>query len=66
MAKVIGVKFRNTVKTYYFAPQNEKTKYENGSGVIVETSKGIEFGTVVIAEKEVDDKNLVHPLKPIL
>ena len=66
MAKIIGVKFKNTAKTYYFAPQNNNEKYENGCGVIVETAKGIEYGTVVIEEKEVADSELVHPLKPII
>ena len=66
MAKIIGVKFRNSAKVYYFAPANDKDKYEEKSGVIVETSKGMEYGTVVFGVKEVDDSEIVHPLKPIV
>lgn len=64
MAKVIGVKFKNTAKTYYFSPL-EGEDYPIGSGVIVETAKGLEFGTIVFNVKEIPDENIVHPLKPI-
>ncbi len=66
MAKVLGVKFKNTAKTYYFAPANETDFYEEGSGVIVETSKGVEYGTVVFGVKEIADENISHPLKPVV
>ncbi len=66
MAKIIGVKFKNTAKTYYFAPANETDVYEEKSGVVVETAKGIEYGTVVFGMKEVPNEEIVHPLKPIL
>ncbi len=66
MAKIVGVKFKNTAKIYYFAPANETEEYEEHSGVVVETSKGLEYGTVVFGAKEVDDKEIVHPLKKIL
>lgn len=66
MAKVLGVKFKNTAKTYYFAPENETDFYEEGSGVIVETSKGVEYGTVVFGVKEIADENISHPLKPVV
>ncbi len=66
MAKVLGVKFKNTAKTYYFAPANENDFYEEGSGVIVETSKGVEYGTVVFGVKEIADENISHPLKPVV
>ena len=66
MAKIIGVKFKNTAKIYYFAPASEEEVYEEKSGVIVETAKGTEYGTVVFGLKEVDDDKIVHPLKPIL
>ena len=66
MAKIIGVKFKNTAKTYYFSPNNENETYPEKSGVVVETSKGLEYGTVVFGVREIDDKELVHPLKPIL
>lgn len=66
MAKVIGVKFKNTAKVYYFAPAEGETDYKEKSGVVVETAKGLEYGTVVFGIKEVDDKDIVHPLKSIL
>ncbi len=66
MAKVLGVKFKNTAKVYYFAPANEEEKYEEGAGVIVETAKGIEYGTVVFGVKEIADGDITHPLKPVL
>ena len=65
MAKVIGVKFKNTAKTYYFSPNN-KEEYEIGSGVVVETAKGLEYGTVIFGVKEVKDEEITHPLKPII
>ena len=66
MAKVIGVKFKNTAKVYYFAPANETEVYEEKTGVVVETAKGLEYGMVVFGAKEVDDSEIVHPLKPIV
>lgn len=66
MEKIIGVKFKNTAKVYYFSPANDTDVYEEKSGVIVETAKGQEYGTVVFGVKEVDEKELVHPLKPVL
>ena len=66
MAKIIGVKFKNTSKVYYFSPANDTDVYNENDGVIVETSKGQEFATVVFGLKEVDDKEITHPLKPIV
>lgn len=66
MAKIIGVKFKNTAKVYYFAPASEDEVYEKDSGVVVETAKGLEYGTVAFGIKEVPDKEIVHPLKTIL
>lgn len=66
MAKIIGVKFKNTAKVYYFAPADGDTEYEERSGVVVETAKGLEYGTVVFGIKEIDDKELAHPLKPVV
>ena len=66
MAKIIGVKFKNTAKVYYFAPANENDVYEEKSGVIVETSKGLEYGTVAFGVKEIPEDQLVYPLKPIV
>ena len=66
MAKIIGVKFRNTAKVYYFSPAKETDVYQEKTGVIVETSKGLEYGTVVFGMKEIPDEELTHPLKPIV
>ncbi len=64
MIEVIGVRFNNAGKVYYFDPAGMKIAY--GSNVIVETSRGVEFGTVAIANKEVSEKEVISPLKPIL
>lgn len=64
MAKIVGIKFKNTAKVYYFAPGDES--FSVGDGVIVETARGVEYGTVTIEPKEVDDKEVVQPLKPII
>ena len=66
MAKIIGVKFRNTSKIYYFAPANENEVYPEKAGVIVETAKGLEYGNVVFGIKEVSDDKITHPLKPVI
>ncbi len=66
MAKIIGVKFRNTAKVYYFSPENDSATYKERQGVVVETAKGLEYGTVVFGVKEVDDSEITHPLKPII
>lgn len=66
MAKVIGIKFKNTPKVYYFSPEKEGETYVKGSGVIVETQKGLEYGTVVFPLREVPDESVVKPLKSIL
>ena len=66
MAKIIGVRFKNTLKTYYFSPANEIDIYPVNSGVIVETAKGLEYATVVFGVKEVSDYEIVHPLKPVI
>lgn len=64
MEKIVGIKFKNTAKNYYFAPGNET--FKKGDGVIVETARGVEFGTVSIEVKEVEDSEIVQPLKPII
>ena len=64
MIKVIGVRFRTAGKIYYFDPVKYDVK--RGDHVIVETARGIEFGTVVLAPKEVEDDKVVQPLKPVL
>lgn len=64
MAKVVGVRFKNTPKVYYFAPTDGA--YKEGETVIVETAKGMECAIVVFGIKEVDDNDCVLPLKPIV
>ena len=64
MAEIIGVTFKEGGKVYYFAPG--KGNYKQGKGVIVETSRGVEYATVVIPRSEVSDDKLVLPLKPVL
>ncbi len=64
MKNVVGVKFRMAGREYYFHPNGLELK-QNDS-VIVETSRGIEFATVVAEEKEVSDSNVVEPLKKVI
>ncbi len=64
MAKVIGVRFRNAGKVYYFAP--EDLEISQGDHVVVETARGVEYGYVVLGIKEVDDERIVQPLKPVM
>lgn len=64
MAKVIGVRFKEVGKIYYFDPDNYD--FHQGDRVIVETSRGVECGTVALANKEVDEEKIVHPLKKVL
>ncbi|MGN0476994.1 MAG: stage 0 sporulation family protein [Ruminococcus sp.] len=64
MAKVIGVRFKEVGKIYYFDPDN--FDFSQGDRVIVETSRGVECGTVALANKEVEDNKIVHPLKKVL
>lgn len=64
MVKIVGCKFKNGGKIYYFSPNNEK--YEKNMGVIVETSKGKEYATVVIPEGEVEESAIVPPLMPVV
>lgn len=64
MAIIVGIKFRNGNKVYYFDPQG--ITFDEGDGAIVETARGQEFGTVSITNKEVDEKDIVSPLKPVI
>lgn len=64
MAKVVGIRFKRAGKIYHFSPGNIETK--PGDHVIVETSRGIEYGKIVIAEHEEDDSKVVQPLKEVL
>lgn len=64
MAEVIGVRFKNVGKVYYFSPNG--IHFEKGCHVIVETARGVECGEVVMENREVDDKSIVHPLKQVI
>ncbi|MCR4651682.1 MAG: stage 0 sporulation family protein [Lachnospiraceae bacterium] len=64
MKRIIGVRFRTAGKVYFFDPKD----YQVGRGdhVIVETARGVEYGTVVGAPRDVEDEEVVQPLKPVL
>ena len=64
MTEIIGVRFKDVGKIYYFSP--DEKKLPAGSRVIVETARGVECGTVVIPNREVDDKDIHQPLKKII
>lgn len=64
MTKIVGIRFRNVGKIYYFDPKNYKMQI--GDHVIVETARGVEFGRVVLGPKEVGENEVVHPLKEVL
>lgn len=64
MVKVAGVRFRKAGKIYYFDPRD--IEINAGEYVIVETVRGVEYGTVVLSGKEVEDDEVVQPLKKVL
>ena len=64
MTKVIGVRFRTAGKIYFFSPG--KLEVETGDKVIVETARGVEFGSVVTGPKEVEDDKITQPLKSVI
>ena len=65
MTEVVGVKFRNAGKVYYFAPGNQP-ELKSGTGVIVETARGLEFGTISMECTQINDNEVVKPLKKII
>lgn len=64
MKKVIGVRFKEVGKIYYFDPKDEKIGLREQ--VIVETARGVECGTVVLVDKEIDEQQFKLPVKPII
>ena len=64
MTKVIGVRFRQAGKVYFFSPGELDIK--KGDKVIVETARGVEFGSVVSAPTELEDDKITQPLKPVI
>lgn len=65
MVKVVEIKFKNGGKLYYFAPR-ENEEYVRNMPVVVETARGLEYAWVAHPTKEVDDEEVVQPLKPIV
>lgn len=64
MNKVIGVRFKESGKIYYFDPLDIDVSV--GQDIIVETARGVEYGTCVVGEKFIDQSELVAPLKPVI
>lgn len=64
MILIIGVRFRKSGKVYYFDPAG--LSIEKGNHVIVETARGVEYGTVVLGPKEVEEDKIIAPLKPVM
>ncbi|MBQ6429789.1 MAG: stage 0 sporulation family protein, partial [Acidaminococcaceae bacterium] len=64
MKKVVGIRFKKTCKIYYFDPLD--IEFVSGDHVIVETARGMEYGTVSIGTREIPEEQIKAPLKPIL
>ena len=64
MIKVIGVRFRQAGKIYYFDPLD--MDIEIGQHVIVETARGVEYGLVLVGPKDVEEDKVIQPLKPVI
>ena len=64
MTEIIGVRFKEVGKVYYFSPGGKKLNA--GDKVIVETARGIECGEVVIPNRNINDENVIQPLKSII
>lgn len=64
MTKVVGVRFKDTGKTYYFDPKGLDIK--KGQTLVLETAKGVECGLAQSGVKEVEDSEVVQPLKPVI
>ena len=63
MAKVIGVRFRDNGKIYYFS--SEQFEVEVGQNVIVETARGVEYGRVVLGNREIHDEKIISTLNQL-
>ncbi len=64
MTRIIGVRFCQAGKIYFFAPG--KLQIQKGDKVIVETARGVEFGSVIVGPKEVPDEEIMQPLKSVI
>ncbi len=66
MPKVVGVRFRTSPRMYWFEPVGDDEDYKCGVNVIVETQRGVEIAKVIMPPKDVDEKDVVQPLKSVL
>ena len=64
MIKIVGVRFKNVGKIYYFDPVD--FEIEKNIDVVVETARGLEYGKIVVGPKEIEEEKLISPLKPII
>lgn len=64
MVEIIGIRFKKSGKVYYFAPQGQK--FNVNEFAVVETARGVEIGTVVLANRMVAEETIVAPLKPVM
>ena len=64
MSEIVGIKFKEPGKLYYFAPNG--MTFTKGEGAIVETARGMEYGVVAVANKDVPDEEIKGELKPVI
>lgn len=64
MEEIVGIRFKEVGKVYYFSPNG--LKFSKGDKVIVETARGVECGEVTIENREISEDELVSPLKPVI
>ena len=64
MIIIVGVRFKNAGKIYYFDPVD--FEIEKNIDVVVETARGLEYGKIVVGPKEIEEEKLISPLKPII
>lgn len=64
MIKIVGVRFKNAGKIYYFDPVD--FEIQKNIDVVVETARGLEYGKIVVGPKEIEEEKLISPLKPII
>ena len=64
MIKIVGVRFKNAGKIYYFDPVD--FEIEKNIDVVVETARGLEYGKILVGPKEIEEEKLISPLKPII
>ncbi len=64
MAEIVGIRFKNVGKIYYFEPNG--MTFKKGDRAIVETARGLECGEVAMENRDVPDDTVVNPLKPVI